>query len=446
MDDCVERVGHVVLAGVLGANPTGAGFDSDQRLPQVGRCVAAQDAVPGGDRGLLRRDVDGGGHPQAGAVHGVLGDAPRRQLVLDLADEIPLGSGQLVGGRLPGGQRGVHRRGRARRLQPTLFGHAVEHVTPALPRGLRMQGWVVAAGGANAGGEHRALLHGEDIDRLSEVGLRGRLDPVGAAAEVDGVEVVLQDGVLGAGAVELDRDEDLANLAPKGPGLGQVGVLGVLLGDGRAALLDAAAAQVGQHRAGDAGHRDPGLGVVVAVLGGEHRLAHLLRHPRQRDVGSVLRPQPTDLGSPVGVGHHGGLRGADIAGVGHLGGGIDDPNQDNEQAEQGERGQQQDAPGPPAPADGALCGPGGDGGTRHDLGRPRARLEPAGRLPARRLRETPSVALVPAVYDVVRWFQAHERQTSTTYTANSSTSLARVRSWAGVRALPASEPSCSPYT
>src|SRR5450759_2956393 len=207
--------------------------------------------------------------------------------------------------------------------------------------------------------------------------------------------------------------------------------------------------RLGQHRADDAGSRDPGLGVVVAVLGGEHRLAHLLRHPRQRDVGPVLRPQPTELGSAVGVGHHGGLRGADIAGVGHLGGGIYDPNQDNEQAEQGERGQQQVAPGPPgqpAPAGGALYGPGGDRGTRHDLGRPRARLEPAGTPPARRLPETPSVALVPAVYDVVRWFQAHERQTSTTYTANSSTSLARVRSWAGVRALPASEPSCSPYT
>ena len=83
------------------------------------------------------------------------------------------------------------RRARRASSQP-LADHAVEHVVePGLePLGVRRR--VVAGRRPDDRGEHRALGDRELADVLAEVGLRRRLDAVGAATEVDGVEVVLR--------------------------------------------------------------------------------------------------------------------------------------------------------------------------------------------------------------------------------------------------------------
>ena len=69
--------------------------------------------------------------------------------------------------------------------------------------------------------------------------LRRRLDPIGAGAEIDAVEIELEDLVLGISALEPEREDRLLDLARERALLGEEEVLGELLGQGRAALKSA---------------------------------------------------------------------------------------------------------------------------------------------------------------------------------------------------------------
>ncbi|CAO0832866.1 hypothetical protein SMICM17S_05867 [Streptomyces microflavus] len=159
-------------------------------------------------------------------------------------------------------------------VEPALLDHAVKDVVPAVQGGGLVVGVgddVVLAGRVQQGGEVRALGGGEVLDVLAVVRLGGGLDAVRVAPEVAGVEVALEDLVLALLAVELDGDEELLGLADDGPLLAEVVVLDVLLGDGGAALL--ALAGRGVPAGPEHGlHVDGGLGVEVAVLGGQHGL------------------------------------------------------------------------------------------------------------------------------------------------------------------------------
>src|SRR3954469_13022511 len=86
-----------------------------------------------------------------------------------------------------------------------------------------------AGGGAAAGAVLPAAgVHG------AEVRARGRLDPVGAVAEVDRVEVVAQDALLGPLVAQVVGERGLAQLLEERPlVLGGQRVLDELLGDRR---------------------------------------------------------------------------------------------------------------------------------------------------------------------------------------------------------------------
>ncbi|MDQ1685749.1 MAG: hypothetical protein QOC82_2486, partial [Frankiaceae bacterium] len=111
-----------------------------------------------------------------------------------------------------------------------------------------------------------AVLSAEDRGFESEPGisptgiLRACLDAVRTSSEVDRVEVVAQNLVFRLLLRQLDRDDDFFKFSRERPLLGQVGVLHVLLGDRRPALLAAAAEQVVQRGPRDAGERDAGVG------------------------------------------------------------------------------------------------------------------------------------------------------------------------------------------
>jgi hypothetical protein len=180
---------------------------------------------------------------------------------------------------------------------------------------------VVARGRADDRREHRALLDGQVLRVDAEVGLRRGLDAVGAATEVDGVEVVLEDLVLVVAAGQLHRDEELLELARVGALRGEVGVLRVLLGDRRAALRGAAA-QVGPERARDAGRRDAAVLVEGPVLGGEHGLLHVVGHLVERDDDPVLLAEAADLGLAVVEVDDRRLRGDERLGLRDVGGGV----------------------------------------------------------------------------------------------------------------------------
>ena len=105
-----------------------------------------------------------------------------------------------------------------------------------------------------------------------EVGAGGRLGAVGAPAEVDGVQVALQDLVLGELPLELDGQK--ASLIFRVIGAlradGREGVADVLLGDGGAALADLAALRSWLGRPDDALAAHARVLEELPVLGGDH--------------------------------------------------------------------------------------------------------------------------------------------------------------------------------
>jgi hypothetical protein len=99
--------------------------------------------------------------------------------------------------------------------------------------------------------QHRGLGDLHLARRLAEIALGGGLDAVGAGAEIDAVEIELENLGLAELALEPEREHELLHLAPERALLGQEQILGELLGEGRAALRHAAAKHVGDHGAGE---------------------------------------------------------------------------------------------------------------------------------------------------------------------------------------------------
>ena len=188
----------------------------------------------------------------------------------------------------------------ARRLVVLLLGdhllleHPVEHeVLPCLGR-LDVLDRVVGGGrGDDAGEERRLVRRGgggrplvavdrltghrigrdelalfvEDVLLLAEVRAHGGLDPVGAVAEVDRVQVLGEDLLLRPLPLEVVRRGGLAQLLEHRPvALRRERVLHELLRDRRGALLRAAAEDVLVERARDAPVVDAAVLVEAPVL------------------------------------------------------------------------------------------------------------------------------------------------------------------------------------
>ena len=109
----------------------------------------------------------------------------------------------------------------------------------------------------------------------AEVGLRRRLDPVGALAEVDLVQVLGEDLVLVPVALELVGEGRLAELLEHGAAaLGAKRVLDELLGDRRGTLGGALVEDVLEDGAADALVVDPAVLVEALVLDRHRGLLH----------------------------------------------------------------------------------------------------------------------------------------------------------------------------
>jgi hypothetical protein len=98
--------------------------------------------------------------------------------------------------------------------------------------------------------------------RSAPLGLRlgASLDAVGAGAEIDAVEIELEDFRLAELVLEPERQHRLLHLAPERALLGEKQILGELLGEGRAALRHAAVQQVG----GGGAEKPDGIDAVMA--------------------------------------------------------------------------------------------------------------------------------------------------------------------------------------
>ena len=199
---------------------------------------------------------------------------------------------------------------------PPGVAHPREHGIASRGRPLDVVDGVVVRRRLQDPHEHRGLRQGEPADVDGEVVARSGRDAVGAVAEVDGVEVALEDLVLGQALLEGDGVLQLAQLAGErllGGGLlllgsarlGQQEVLDVLLGEAGAALKVAGTAAQGSAREGRG--IDGTLLVEAVVLGGEERVDHHGRHLRERH-GCAVLPLHHGEGLSVPVGQHAALR------------------------------------------------------------------------------------------------------------------------------------------
>ncbi len=181
--------------------------------------------------------------------------------------------------------------------------HARQHVGVALVQvllgGLAV-GRVVAGRVVQDAGQDGALLEGQVLGLDVEVRLRGGLDAVRAAAEVDRVEVALEDLLLGLLALQLQRQDRLLDLAGQAAVLGEVEDLDVLLGDRRGTLRRVPAG-VAEGRPDDALRVDAPVGPERLVLSRDDGVLDVLRHLLERDGLAVLGGVPAELGLAVGV-------------------------------------------------------------------------------------------------------------------------------------------------
>ncbi len=179
-----------------------------------------------------------------------------------------------------------------------------------------MVGGVVGGGRLDDAGEQRRLpwLELADaqfvvrraatqmVDFVAEVGLRGGLDPVRAAAEVDRVEVGGDDLFLGPLVRELIRERRLAQLLEdRAVRLRLQRVLDELLLDRGGALHGASVRDVVHERACDPADVDPAVGLEALVLDRDHRLLDYAGDLFGRDDHPVFLAEHADRMSEVVV-------------------------------------------------------------------------------------------------------------------------------------------------
>ena len=199
--------------------------------------------------------------------------------------------------------------------------HDVDDALESRFRLLGVDGRIPVAGGRDDAGEHRRLGHSQVFRVLAEVRLGGGLDAVGAAAEIDGVEIVAQDGVFVLRLRDLDRQYGFLELAHVGGGLAEVIPFRVLLGDGGSALAGALGDVVDQ-RPCDALEIDAAVRVERAVFGGDHGLAHVFRQYGAVDDLTVLLGERADFRFAVRIVHAGFLGQRDGLRLGDFDGGV----------------------------------------------------------------------------------------------------------------------------
>src|SRR5262245_56395109 len=85
-------------------------------------------------------------------------------------------------------------------------------------------------------GQKRAFLDREFLRRLAEIAARRHRDAPGAAAEIDGIEIELENLRLAKRMLDPGRHDYFADFALVGQVFADQQILDDLLGDGRAAL------------------------------------------------------------------------------------------------------------------------------------------------------------------------------------------------------------------
>ena len=146
----------------------------------------------------------------------------------------------------------------------------------------RTGGWRVFRGRLQDAREHGCFRQRQRTCRLVEIAAGGSLDTVGAATEIDAVEIELENVLFRQAHLEPDGEQQLLELAPQGALGREKQVLGQLLGERRAALHVAAGAQVGEACPEQADGVEPPVIEEAAILGCNNCLDDVLRQQIER--------------------------------------------------------------------------------------------------------------------------------------------------------------------
>ena len=174
--------------------------------------------------------------------------------------------------------------------------HLAQHGVAALHGALGVAHRVVVAGAFEHAHQGGGFQHGELVGALVEIGARSHLDAEGVVEEGDGVEVGLQDLVLGVERLNLVGRHGLFELAGErglAPYFFGVEVARQLLGDGGAAL--AVARQRMHHRGCGAAPVQAVVLIKTVVFGGDQRLHHIGRDLVQRHPAAVAAGEQGQL-------------------------------------------------------------------------------------------------------------------------------------------------------
>ena len=207
--------------------------------------------------------------------------------------------------RIEVGVIGLIRRNRAR------IPHRAQHGFGALDCGLGVGGGGIMRGRLDQPRDNRRLGQAHLRGAMVEEFARRGINAIGAAAEIDLVQIEFEDLILGKPPFQRHGDDRLTRLAGKSAIVVQEHRARQLLGDGRGTLPAMAAARVHHDRTRDANRVDAYVRAKPAILCGDDRRLHHMRDLGVAQPMAIAGSEGHQLAA-ITRAHHDGL--ADLAG------------------------------------------------------------------------------------------------------------------------------------
>ena len=174
------------------------------------------------------------------------------------------------------------------------FDHLLEHIGLPFFRTRRLRLLGKARGRLREGREHCRLGERQVFRRLAEIGVRSSVEAIGAGAEIDAVEIELEDLVLRQHPLEVVGEASLLRFPLQRLVRRQEQILDQLLRDRGCALDRAAGANVGEHRADNGPYVDAGVLAEALVLGADEGVHDMLRNIGEAHGAAIARPTHGD--------------------------------------------------------------------------------------------------------------------------------------------------------
>ena len=93
-----------------------------------------------------------------------------------------------------------------------MLDHSIEHVALAIAREVQVHQRRVDRRSCHDAGQYRGLRQRELVDAVPEISVRRGIDTIRSGAQVNDVEITLEDLVFRVEALDLDRQQRLLNL------------------------------------------------------------------------------------------------------------------------------------------------------------------------------------------------------------------------------------------